>query len=121
MRRSEPSRSARNPRVRACPKFGGRHLTKAGARLCSCARAFAANEDGFSIIAIGLLVPAFIGAMGLAAEVSYGRLHHRAMQNAADTAAIAAATNGASNYAPEGSAVAAKYGFTNGSGQVRSR
>jgi Flp pilus assembly protein TadG len=100
------------------PKFGGRHLTEAGFRLCSCARAFGATEDGFSIVVVGLLMPAFIGAMGLAAKVSYCRLHHRAMQNAADSAAIAAATNGTSNYAAEGSAVAAQYGFTNGSGQV---
>jgi Flp pilus assembly protein TadG len=74
-------------------------------------RPFLRNEDGASIIIIGLTLPVLIGAMGLAAEVSYWHLHHRAMQNASDAAAIAAATNGGSNYAAEGKAVAAQYGF----------
>jgi Putative Flp pilus-assembly TadE/G-like len=56
--------------------------------------------------------------MGLAAEVSYWRLHHRAMQNAADAAAIAAAANGSSSYAVEAQSVAAKYGFQDGNGQI---
>ena len=55
-------------------------------------RAFAANEDGASIIVIGLTLPVLVGAMGLAAEVGYWRQHQRDMQNAADAAAIAAAT-----------------------------
>jgi Flp pilus assembly protein TadG len=77
-------------------------------------RAFLRNEDGASVIIIGLTLPALIGAMGLAAEVSYWHLNHRAMQNAADAAAIAAATNGGSSYAAEGKAVAAQYGFQDG-------
>jgi len=81
-------------------------------------RAFLRNEDGASIIVIGLALPVLIGAMGLATEVSYWRLHHRAMQNAADAAAIAAATNGGSNYAAEGKAVAAQYGFQDGTKNV---
>jgi hypothetical protein len=56
--------------------------------------------------------------MGLAAEVSYWRLHQRAMQNAADAAAIAAATNGGSTYVAEAQAVAAQYGFQNGAGNI---
>jgi Putative Flp pilus-assembly TadE/G-like len=56
-------------------------------------RAFARDECGASIVAIALSMPVLIGGMGLAAEISYWRLHHRAMQNAADSAAIAAATN----------------------------
>jgi Flp pilus assembly protein TadG len=82
------------------------------------ARAFIGNERGASIVVVGLTLPAMVGAMGLAAEVSYWHLHHRAMQNAADAAAIAAATNGGANYATEGKAVAAHYGFTDGSGQI---
>jgi Flp pilus assembly protein TadG len=99
--------------------FPGRRL---GARLhgalARAVRAFAGNERGASLIIIGLTMPAMIGAMGLAAEVSYWHLHHRAMQNAADAAAIAAATNGGANYATEGKAVAANYGFTDGSGNI---
>ena len=41
---------------------------------------------------IALLLPALIGAMGLAAEVSYWRWLHQDMQNASDDDAIAAAT-----------------------------
>jgi hypothetical protein len=56
--------------------------------------------------------------MGLASEVAYWHLQERAMQNAADAAAVAAATVGGSNYAAEAQAVAAQYGFVNGVGQV---
>jgi Flp pilus assembly protein TadG len=81
-------------------------------------RRFLRNEDGTSIIVIGLTLPALIGGMGLAAEVSYWRLHHRDMQNAADAAAIAAATNGGSGYDVEGKAVAAQYGFQDGTRNI---
>jgi Flp pilus assembly protein TadG len=81
-------------------------------------RSFTDDERGASIVVIGLMLPALIGAMGLAAEISYWQLHHRAMQNAADAAAIAAATNGGSTYAAEAMAVTAQYGFTNSSGNV---
>jgi Flp pilus assembly protein TadG len=81
-------------------------------------RAFARDECGASIVAIALSMPVLIGGMGLAAEISYWRLHHRAMQNAADSAAIAAATNAGSNYVTEAQGVAAQYGFPNGSGQI---
>jgi Flp pilus assembly protein TadG len=81
-------------------------------------RAFLHNEKGASIIFIALTMPAFIGGMGLAAEVGYWQLHHRAMQNAADAAAIAAATNNGSSYATEAQAVASQYNFTAGTGNV---
>jgi len=87
-------------------------------RLCGRFRALLANENGASIIFIALTMPALIGSMGLAAEVSYWRLHQRSMQNAADAAAIAAATNGGSNYVAVGKGVAAQYGFHDGTGQV---
>jgi Flp pilus assembly protein TadG len=81
-------------------------------------RAFCRDERGVSIVAIGLTMPVLIGGMGLAAEVSYWRVHHRAMQNASDSAAIAAATNNSSNYAAEAQSVAAQYGFLDGSVQI---
>ena len=59
--------------------------------------AFRGDERGVSIIAIALTLPVLIGGIGLATEISYWRLHHRAMQNAADSAAIAAATNNSTN------------------------
>lgn len=64
-------------------------------------------------------MPVLVGSMGLAAEASYWYVHQRGMQNAADAAAIAAATNGTSSgYAAEAQAVAARFGFTNGSGNI---
>jgi Flp pilus assembly protein TadG len=81
-------------------------------------RAFGRDESGASIIVIGLTLPAIIGAMALAAEVSYWQQHHRALQNAADAAAIAAATNNGTSYASEAKAVAALYGFRDGAGKV---
>lgn len=81
-------------------------------------RAFRKDERGASIVVVALAMPALIGAMGLAVEVSYWRVHHRAMQNAADSAAIAAATNNGPNYAAESKSVAAQYGFVDGNGQV---
>ena len=87
-------------------------------RLARAVGAFIGNERGATIVIVGLALPVIVGAMGLAAEVSYWHLHHRAMQNAADAAAIAAATNGGANYATEAKAVAANYGFTDGSANI---
>ena len=70
------------------------------------------------MIIVALCLPALVGAMGLSAEVSYWYLRQRAMQNAADAAAIAAATNGTSGYAAEAKAVAAQYGFQDGNGSI---
>jgi Flp pilus assembly protein TadG len=74
-------------------------------------RAFRKNEGGAAIVIIGLTMPVLIGALGLATEVSYWQWLNRGMQNAADAAAIAAATNAGSNYDKEAKAVAAQYGF----------
>src|SRR5579871_278147 len=95
--------------------FAGVHKIFALPRL----RAFARDESGASIIVIGLSLPVIIGAMALAAELSYWQQHHRALQNAADAAAIAAATNNGSNYASEAKAVATLYGFHDGTGHVQ--
>lgn len=83
-------------------------------RLCE----FAKDERGNVFLAIALAMPLLIGAIGLGAEVSYWRVLHRGMQDAADSAAIAAATNNSSNYAVEAKSVTAQYGFNDGVGQV---
>jgi hypothetical protein len=75
------------------------------------------------VLLVAFAMPALIGAVGLAAETSYWYLHKRAMQNAADAAAIAVASETTSSYAPDARsatarAVAAKLGFQNGSGNV---
>jgi Flp pilus assembly protein TadG len=81
-------------------------------------RGFLADQSGASIVAVALLIPVLIGAMGIATEIGYWQLHQRAMHNAADAAAIAAATNAGSSYANEAKAVAAQYGFPDGTGNI---
>jgi len=98
--------------------FWCKGLVALGARFCGRFRTMLANEDGASVIFIALTMPALVGSMGLAAEVSFWRLHQRSMQNAADAAAIAAATNGGSNYVAVAKGVASQYGYHDGTGQV---
>ena len=60
---------------------------------------------------MGILLPVLVGAMGLGFEISNWYMQTRAMRNAADSAAIAAAANAGSNYDVEAKAVAAQYGY----------
>lgn len=64
-----------------------------------------------------VLIP-LLGAFALAAEVSGWHTVQRSMQNAADAAAVAAATNASATVAPtygdEAKAVATRFGYTNG-------
>ena len=73
-----------------------------------------ADRRGNVAIMMGLLMVPIVGAMGLGFEVSHWYMAKRAMQNAADSAAIAAASNASSNYDVEAKAVAALYGFVDG-------
>ena len=98
-------------------RFFGHSLARLRAAVVSV-REFGGDGAGVSAVLFALISPILIGSMGLAAEVSYWRLHQRMMQNAADAAAIAAATNGGSTYAAEALAIAAQYGFQNGVGNV---
>ncbi|WP_230534172.1 TadE/TadG family type IV pilus assembly protein [Microvirga roseola] len=77
-------------------------------------RAFVHETRGNLTIATALALPALIGATGLGIEVAHWYRTLRAMQNAADSAAVAAATNGGATSAAEALAVAASYGFVNG-------
>lgn len=69
---------------------------------------------GNVLVMAALGMPVLIGMCGLAIEGGNWYQAKRAIQNAADTAAIAAATNGSSSYIAEARAVAAQYGFTHG-------
>ncbi len=77
-----------------------------------------ADERGAVAVLFAVVLPILLGAAGLAVEASYWQLHQRAMQNAADSAAIAAGMEGGTNYVAVAQAVAAQYGFVNGSGNV---
>lgn len=81
-------------------------------------RRFRRDERGAVAIIMGLLLVPLVGAIGIGIEVSNWYLTTRAMQNAADTAVIAAATNGGPTYGTEAAAVAAQYGFVNGVNNV---
>jgi Flp pilus assembly protein TadG len=65
-----------------------------------------------------LMSPMILGGLGMGTEIAYWYVSQREMQNAADEAAIAAATNASASYATEAQAVAAQMGFTNGSNNI---
>jgi Flp pilus assembly protein TadG len=84
---------------------------------------FADDQRGVSAIVVGLSLSVILGFAGLAVDVGLWYADRRDAQGAADSAAYSAAVD----YAVKGSvsdadataqAVAAKYGFTNGSGGV---
>lgn len=77
-------------------------------------QSFFGDKSGSVATMTALAMPVLIGVAGLGAEVSYWYLTQRSMQNAADSAVIAAATNGGSNYVAEAKAAAARYGFVDG-------
>jgi hypothetical protein len=77
-----------------------------------------ADEGGAVSVMMGFLLIPLVGALGIGFEVSNWYMTARNMQNAADAAAMAAATNAGSNYDVEARAVAAQYGFVNGTNNI---
>jgi hypothetical protein len=72
------------------------------------------DQRGTVAVIMGLLIVPLVGVLGVGFEVSNWYMNGRGMQNAADAAAIAAATNAGANYDVEAKAVAAQYGFVDG-------
>jgi Flp pilus assembly protein TadG len=83
-----------------------------------CLTQLAKGRRGNVTVLMAFLLPALLGALGLGFEVANWYMTTRAMQNAADSAATAAATNGGSTYGAEAKAVAAQYGYLDGSNNV---
>jgi Flp pilus assembly protein TadG len=81
-------------------------------------RRFLGDRRANVAIIFGILSPVLIGGAALGFETSYWYVGQRNLQNAADAAVLAAATNASSNYDTEASAVAAQYGYTNGTNNV---
>lgn len=81
-------------------------------------RRLRSDERGSVAVIMGVLLIPLVGALGVGFEVSNWYMSTRAMQNAADAAALAAATNAGSNYNVEAKAVAAQYGFVDGVNSV---
>src|SRR5216684_8901676 len=76
------------------------------------------DQRGTVSVIMGLLIIPLVGALGVGFEVSNWYVNARGMQNAADAAALAAATNGGANYDVEAKAVAAQYGFVDGANTI---
>ncbi len=76
------------------------------------------DERGAVSIMMGFLIVPLVGFLALGFEVSNWYSVTRGMQNAADAATLAAAFNNGSNYDVEARAVAATYGFVNGTNNV---
>lgn len=76
------------------------------------------DKRGAVSVMMGFLMIPLVGTLALGFEVSNWYMTTRAMQNAADAAAVAAATNAGSNYDVEAKAVAAQYGFIDGTNTV---
>jgi Flp pilus assembly protein TadG len=86
------------------------------ARITRQLSALRSNSSGNMMMLSAIAMPVLVGMAGLAIEGGNWYQTKRLMQNAADSAAIAAATNNtASRYAYEAKAVTGQYGFTDGS------
>lgn len=92
-------------------------LIRLGTVVQSAAR-LRGDVRGNILVIFGIALPLMMGTLGLAVEGANWYQTKRALQNAADEAVVAAATNASSNYLTEARAVTARYGFTNGSGNV---
>jgi hypothetical protein len=76
------------------------------------------EEGGATAVIVGLVATLVIAIVGLGVDVVGWYRTERAMQNAADAASIAASRNGTASYQSEAKAVAAQYGFVDGSNGV---
>ena len=98
-------------------RYQPKHQSAATKIICSLVR-LRCDQRGTIAVMMALLFPALIGILGLGMEVTNWYMRTRGMQNAADAAVIAAASNATANYNIEAAAVAANYGFVNGTNNV---
>src|SRR5262249_16117814 len=77
-------------------------------------RSLWSDERGVVAVIVGLMATLVIAIVGLGIDAIDWYRTDRAMQNAADSAAIAAAANKTATYQDEAKAVAAQYGFVDG-------
>jgi Flp pilus assembly protein TadG len=76
------------------------------------------EESGAIALIFGIVATVVVAIVGLGIDVIGWYRTERAMQNAADAASIAAARSGPTSYQFEAKAVAAKYGFVDGTGGI---
>ncbi len=76
---------------------------------------FFSDSRGNMIMIAALVMPVLLGFAGLGTEVASWYANKRGLQNAADSAVIAAATNAEPDrYEAEAKAVTAQYGYADG-------
>jgi len=80
---------------------------------CLFAR-FSSDRRGAISLLTALALPALIATLALGTEVSYWLVQTRKLQNAADSAVIAATIDGSAAYVLQAKAVAAQYGLVDG-------
>ena len=89
---------------------------------CDLLDRFGCDQSGNYLIITGLLLPVLVGIVGLGTDYGLWTYTHQAMQSAADSGAVSAATayvNGnTSGLATQANAVASSYGFVNGTNDV---
>ena len=99
-----------------------RKLSKKAGSACVFAaqklRTLPADRRANIAVITALTAPIFLGASALGFETTYWMMLKQNMQNAADSAALAASTNGGANYAEEAKAVTSKFGFADGVSNV---
>jgi hypothetical protein len=76
------------------------------------------EEGGAAAFMFALIATGVIATIGLGIDVIGWYRTDRALQNAADAAAVAAARNGTGSYDSEAKAVAASYGFSDGANGI---
>lgn len=81
-------------------------------------RRFIRCSSGAVAPMVALMLVPILGATALAVDVSYWYQKQRSMQNAADSAAIAAAQTGDADYVGMAKGTAARYGYVDGAGSV---
>ena len=82
------------------------------------ARSLTKNKRGSISILMAFVFTALIGAAALGVEASLWFMMRHTLQNAADSAVLAASMNGRSNYDTEAKAVVALYGIADGTNGV---
>jgi Flp pilus assembly protein TadG len=93
-------------------------LAKLLAKFWRARSSLARSEAGNVLMITGLALPVLFGVAGLGIEGAGWYTARRSMQNAADAAVVAAASNASANYLNEARAVTTQYGFTDGSGNT---
>jgi Flp pilus assembly protein TadG len=99
-------------------------LAFASARHRELLRRFRRDQSGGYLVIAGLMMPVFVGLVGLGTDATLWLYKHRAMQSAADSSAFSAATAYINNtktqagLASQAKAVAGSYGFVDGTNNV---